>query len=216
MSCLQKSRTLVVYDGNARPAVFEDDGRGSYTAPKYHRVGEFDANGRFVMTFADGGQWIFGPPSQWAQSPSQVQRLSQIVDRHGNTIELEYDASDRLERVINAAGQSLELTYDASGFISSVQAQLDSSTQRIVSYEHYATNDPHGNEGDLRRATLPPITGTVTGNDFRGGTSTTYTLQYRVAPSRAQRQLAHDSGRVGASVPHEHLRLHDQPGRLRV
>lgn len=165
---------MTVHDGNARPAEFTvDPASGIWTASKYHRSGAYDANGRFVMTFADGGQWIFKSAAQSA-SPL-IRRLWRIVDRNGNIVELEYDVNDRLERVVNASGQSLELSYDTADHIISVIAELDASTQREVTYEYYGSGDPDGNLHDLERVTMPAVVGTVTGNNFPSGTSTVYT-----------------------------------------
>lgn len=165
---------MTVHDGNARPAEFtEDPASGIWTASKYHRSGAYDVNQRFVMTFADGGQWIFKSAGQ--SSSATINRLWRIIDRNGNIVELDYDVNDRLERVVNATGQSLELSYDGSGRITSVIAQLDVSTQREVTYDYYGISDPDGNPGDLEQVTLPAVVGTVTGNDFTSGTSTVYT-----------------------------------------
>ncbi|WP_146661791.1 DUF6531 domain-containing protein, partial [Enhygromyxa salina] len=164
---------ITLYDGNARPAEFRSDAQGVWTAPRYHRTGEFDADRRFVLTFADGGQWIFH--SEHDSAPGDVRRLWRIVDRNQNIIELEYDKYDRLERVLNASGQSLEFAYDETGHIAEVTAQLGPDVSRTVRYARYGADEPDGNLHDLRSVTLPPITGTVTGNDFPDGTRTVYT-----------------------------------------
>lgn len=165
---------MVVHDGNARPAEFRADATtGMWTASKYHRSGAYDVNDRFIMTFADGGQWIFKSAAE--SSSATIRRLWQIVDRNGNIVELKYGTSDRLDRVLNATGQSLELSYNSAGHIMSVIARLDIATQREVTYEYYGTSDIDGNPYDLERVTLPPVLGTVTRNDFASGTSTVYT-----------------------------------------
>lgn len=164
---------IVIHDGNARPAVFTDDGNGTWTAPRYHRSGKFDGNGQFVLTFADGGQWIFRSAQESATS--EIRKLWRIIDRNGNIVELEYDNNDRLERVVNSVGQSLELEYDANDHIEAVEAVLDEETERRVTYEYYGPSDPDGNEFDLKSVTLPEIDGTVTNNDFPNGIATTYT-----------------------------------------
>lgn len=164
---------MLIHDGNARPAVFSEDASGVWTSPRYHRSGEFDLDDRFVLTFADGGQWIFKSAAESASY--HTRKLWRIIDRNGNIVELEYDVNDRLERVVGAVGQSLDLEYDGSDHISAVVANLDATTERRVTYERYGSSDPDGNEFDLERVTLPPVVGTVTGNDFPSGTTTTYT-----------------------------------------
>jgi RHS repeat-associated protein len=159
---------VIIFDGNARPAVFTADA-GVYSSPMYHRTGEFDVNGRFVLTFADGGTWIFASGSESAD-PS-IRKLRTITDRNGNTIELDYDGNDRLTRVTDAVGRFIDVDYDTNGRIDSIE----DSTGRTVSYEYYGGGDPGGNPGDLKTATRPTITGTVTNNDFPNGTTTTYT-----------------------------------------
>ncbi|WP_146663018.1 RHS repeat domain-containing protein, partial [Enhygromyxa salina] len=143
---------ITLYDGNARPAEFRSDAQGVWTAPRYHRTGEFDADRRFVLTFADGGQWIFH--SEHDSAPGDVRRLWRIVDRNQNIIELEYDKHDRLERVVNASGQSLELAYDETGHIAEVTAQLGPEDARTVRYARYGADEPGGNLHDLRSVTL--------------------------------------------------------------
>jgi RHS repeat-associated protein len=150
-----ENSAITIHDGNARPAVFTQNANGSWTAPRYHRSGEFDAAGRFVLTFADGGQWIF-------ESSGEIRKLQRIVDRNQNTVEFEYDAQDRLERVVNAVGQSLELEYDGHGRIGAVVAKLDDQTERRVTYEYYGIDDPRGNHLDLRRVTSPTLTTSYT------------------------------------------------------
>ncbi|WP_280524034.1 RHS repeat-associated core domain-containing protein [Enhygromyxa salina] len=167
------SQPIMIYDGDARPAEFSLDSSHQWTAPGYHRVGTFDDDGRFVLTFADGGTWTFNA----AQDSARVgtRKLRRITDRNHNIVELEYDDNDRLEQVVNAVGQSLDFEYDATDHITKVTAQLGPDTSRTIHYDRYAADDPGGNPHDLRRVTLPPIVGTVTGNDFPDGTSTTYT-----------------------------------------
>jgi RHS repeat-associated protein len=165
--------SITIHDGNARPEIFTQDTRGTWTAPRYHRSGEFDDDGRFVLTFADGGQWIFRSDAESAHA--QIRKVWRIVDRNGNIVELEYDTHDRLERIINAGGQSLELEYDTHDHIEAVVAKLDDTTERRVTYEYYDTHDPRGNLFDLQRATSPAIVETVTDNDFPAGTTTIYT-----------------------------------------
>jgi RHS repeat-associated protein len=162
-----------LHDGNARPQVFEADASGEWTAPRYHRFGKFDGDGRFELTFADGGRWIFKSAEESAQT--DIRKLSRIVDRNGNVVELEYDTADRLERVINASGQSIELEYGVNEQIVAVVAKLDGATERRVTYEYYGTDHADGNSLDLQRVTRPAILDTVTDNDFPTGTTTRYT-----------------------------------------
>lgn len=166
--------SIVIYDGNARPATFvQDQASGAWTAPGYHREGRFDDDGHFVLRFADGGAWVFRSLEDSARA--DLRRLDRIVDRNGNAVELEYDRADRLQRVVNSSGQSLVLEYDSTGHIAAVVARLDAQTERRVTYERYRPGDPGGGSFDLARVTLPAVVDTVTGNDFPEGTSTIYT-----------------------------------------
>lgn len=165
---------ITIYDGNARPApLVLDEASGVYSSPGYHREGFFDEHGRFVLRFADGGEWVFKSAGDSARA--DIRRLAQIIDRNGNVVRLEYDDADRLERVVNSTGQSLELEYDATEHITAVTAKLDAQTERRVLYERYQPGEAGGNPFDLARVTLPAVVGTVTGNDFPNGTSMTFT-----------------------------------------
>jgi RHS repeat-associated protein len=160
---------ITIHDGNARPQTFTQDASGSWTAPRYHRSGEFDGDGRFVLTFADGGRWIFESAAESAQDG--VRKLWRILDRNGNLVELEYGAQDRLERVVNAVGQSLELEYEGHGHIAAVVAKLDGATERRVVYEYYGIDDPDGNHLDLRRVTLPATVESTTTYTYSTGSA---------------------------------------------
>jgi RHS repeat-associated protein len=154
--------TITIHDGNARPAQFvHDEASGIYWSPGYHREGAFDEHGRFVLRFADGGEWVFKSVEDSARS--DIRRLAQIIDRNGNVVHLDYDDADRLEQVSNSTGQSLELEYDTTDHITAVTAKLDAQTERRVLYQRYQPGEVGGTPSDLARVTLP------------GGTTTTYT-----------------------------------------
>lgn len=156
---------VVLRPGNGRVDTFYRNGTNGWSRDEYFaEIRDLDQDGLpDVMVFADTGKWVFRPLNDGTPAAG---KLSQIVDRNGNTIRCEYDdLTGLLVRVVDTLDRTNVIAYDAaSGNIESV-ADFSGRTAR---YEY------DGN-GDLVTCVSPPVTGTPTGNDFPGGITNRYT-----------------------------------------
>ena len=166
--CSQNSSGGVdVYDGTGRKDTFALQAAGVYTCPQFFREGVF-TNGSFRLTFADTGYWQFNAFDGSATGG----RLSQIVDRNGNTMSLSYDGSGRLVQIVDDLGRTNTVAYNTDGLVSTVT----DFSGRSVNYQYYhGLAGENGGLGDLASVTSPAVTGTPDGNDFPSGKTTTYT-----------------------------------------
>src|SRR6185503_11566337 len=64
-------------------------------------------------------------------------KLSQIIDRNGNSVTLQYDASNRLASVTDAVGRITQFTYNAAGKISLITDPIG----RKASFTYDANNN---------------------------------------------------------------------------
>jgi RHS repeat-associated protein len=159
-------------DGSGRADLYTRNMDGSYTAPSgYFTRLTRNMDGSFTERFADGTRMEF-----LAADGADLCRLSMIVDRFDNTVELEY-ADGQLTRVRDVYDRSYDFSYDQAGRLD----QLTDFDGRSVTYQ-YDTS------GNLLGATSPVITGTSTGNDFAGGR----TWQYSYSSGQAARSENHN------------------------
>ncbi len=172
---------LLVHDGNARVDLYSLQQNGTFTHPEFFRELIANGDGSFTLKFAETGRWVF---SALGPSPA-AGRLSQIIDRNGNSQTLTYDGSGRLVRVADAVGHSLDFTYDASSRL----IRATDHAARSWTYTHYQSGDADGSDGDLKSATSPAVTGTPNGNDFPAGKTTTYCYSTGFADERLNHNL---------------------------
>src|SRR3989338_4682491 len=71
-------------------------------------------------------------------------KLSTIIDRVGNKLQLNYDASGKLTNVTDDSGRSLSFTYDAQGLIQTVSDPLGRATTYL-----------HDTSGRITKVTAP-------------------------------------------------------------
>src|SRR5205085_4623738 len=154
---------------------------GVYTCPEFFCEGTLSA-GVFRLTFADTGYWEFNPPT----SSSSDGKLSHIVDRNGNTMSLNYDASGLLAQIVDDLGRTNVVLHTSDGRVASVT----DFSGRTVTYQYYhGFPGEQGAPGDLASVTSPPVTGTPNGNDFPSGKTTTYTYSSGYADNRENHLL---------------------------
>lgn len=154
-------------DGNTRQDTYFRQPDGSYGADQFFREGRFASDGRFVLTFADRGQWEFLPLDGTAAQG----RISEIRDRHGNALRFVYNQHGQMVQVIDTLDRTIEIDYGAEGFL----AAVTDFTGRQVRYTHYRDGDPDGSMGDLRSVTYPVVVDAVNGNNFPDGKTHRYT-----------------------------------------
>src|SRR5205085_2598183 len=128
------------------------------TCPEFFSEGTL-SNNVFKLTFADTGYWEFNP----LDAASSAGKIRKIVDRSGNFLSLNYDASGQLTQVIDDLGRTNTVGHDAHGQLTSV---MDFSG-RTITYQYYqGLPSDQGSAGDLKSITTPPVIGTPNGNDF--------------------------------------------------
>lgn len=121
----------------------------------------------YTLTFGNQAKWDFHP----CDGSAMDGRATAIRDRHGNTIQLEYDAQGRLIRIIDTLDRPVDVAYNADGFIASVT----DFTGRQITYQYYQDGEIGGGFGDLKSVTSPAVTATPHGNDFPQGKTRSYT-----------------------------------------
>jgi YD repeat-containing protein len=153
---------VIVHDGSGRSDRYVRQADGSYRCNGMFRVGRFNPDTSFTLTFADKGSWIFCPlvGAPWAG------RIGSITDRNGVALSFTYNAG-QLATVSDAFGRSLSVTWGPTGQISSVA----DSTGRSVSYSYYS-GEPGGTAGDLKDVSCPQVAGQ---SPVSGPTTFTYT-----------------------------------------
>ncbi|MFM1770404.1 MAG: hypothetical protein RJA22_2933 [Verrucomicrobiota bacterium] len=170
---LQSDGTVLLRPGNGRADTFYPTATNTWVRDEYFcEIRDLNADGMPDVVFADTSRWMFHP----AGGPA-AGRLHQILDRHGNTVTLDYDATGRLTAVIDDLGRTHQVSYDARGRLAGVR----DAAGRFVRYEY----DP---EGNLTAVVSPAVTGTPTGNDFPGG----LTNRFAYAKGSADTRLNHN------------------------
>jgi RHS repeat-associated protein len=113
-----------------------------------------NADTSYSMRFRDGTVKNYDPTG----------KITQIMDRNGNTLMFSYDGQNRLQTVTDTLGRAVQYSYDGQGRLQTVTDFIG----RTVSYSYDAA-------GNLASVTSPPVTGTPNGNDFPSGKTTRYT-----------------------------------------
>lgn len=70
-----------------------------------------DSPVRYELMRKDGSKWIYGYSDGRTAKPRRV-FLTAIVDPHGNTVNLTYDAQNKLTTIVDAAGGVTEVFYE--------------------------------------------------------------------------------------------------------
>ncbi|MEK7781066.1 MAG: DUF6531 domain-containing protein [Verrucomicrobiota bacterium] len=192
----QPDGSVVLEAGNGRRDTFYPNTTGGWSRPEYFvEIGDLDVDGfPDVVTFADSGKWVFHS----LFDPFAPGKLSQIIDRNGNTMKLHYDGGGRLIEVMDDLDRTNTVAYNVAGQIASV---MDFSG-RIVRYE-YDSN------GDLVTVISPAVIGTPNGNDFPGGKTNTYTYSSGYLDDRENHLLLTAKDAKG-QVQYEHVYQHNQ------
>jgi len=178
-----------VHDGNTRRDLYSSRPDGTFVAHELFREGQFEADGRFTLRFADGGRWVFRP-----LSGSAAGRIESIVDRNDNHIDFAYGSDGRLASIADTLGRAIAVSWTGDRI-----ASITDFAGRTVSYSYYADADPGGSAGDLRSATSPAVLGTPHGNDFPAGKTTTYTYSEGFADERLNHNLLSVTDPLGRS-----------------
>ena len=175
--CLQQDiNDIVLLDGNTRSDPYLLQADGTWAGDGFFREltqdNPIDPDSDFTMTFSDKGSWHFNGFSH----PTAPGKISDIIDRNGNTLHFDYDAQGRLVTIHDTLDTALHnrditISYNGDGYIESVTDFVG----RQVAYEYYQDGDPDGSAGDLKSVTSPAVIGTPTGNDFPDGKTTVYT-----------------------------------------
>jgi YD repeat-containing protein len=157
---------ILVHNGTGRDDRFFAQTNGTYSAPEFFCEGSFSKN-VFILSFPDTGKWVFNP----LDSSAQAGKISQIVDRNGNSMSFWYDGTGKLTTIVDDLGRTNSLGYDTNGFIQT----LTDFSGREVNFNHHGSSTSSNQRGQLLSVTSPPVIGTPNGNDFPDGKTTTYT-----------------------------------------
>lgn len=115
VSAAQASNGIAVYNGTGRKDLYVLGTNGKYACRQFFNEGS-ESNGVFTLTFADTGKWVFNP---FDGSPA-AGMLACIVDRNGNQVCLDYDASGKLTQILDDRGRPHTFAYDGDGRLASV------------------------------------------------------------------------------------------------
>ncbi|HXF05615.1 MAG TPA: DUF6531 domain-containing protein, partial [Blastocatellia bacterium] len=165
---------VVRMDGFARADLYARNPDGSYAAPRGFYISLIRNPDGSFMEREPNGTKIF-----YSQADRQgIARMTQVVDRNGNTMRFIYNEQNQLIRVIDTLGRPIEYRYNDQGRLSEVQDFMG----RSIRFEY------DGN-GDLVAVTSPAVTGTPTRNDFPQGKTTRYTYSSGFADERLNHNL---------------------------
>lgn len=167
------STYVVCHQGSGKRERFSRNPDGTYTSPD-HLYSELvrNADGTFILKEKGGRQRVF----------SSTGRLTAIVDRTGNRLELTYDATGFLIAVTDAVGRELHFTKGPNGRVAAVTDPAGS----VYSYRY----DVNGNLveaidplGQSRTYTYDAKHNLIRITDARGNVDQqiTYDAQERVA-----------------------------------
>lgn len=152
-----------IHDGAGRADVFRRASDGTYRADGFARVGQFVGE-KFVLTFANGGIWTFGPLTTSVDGTVVTGRIDKITDPNGNTLTCAHDAATgHLTGVSSPSGQSLTVAWSGDRI-----ASITDHTGRSVSFSYHESSATGGPEGSLEAigapagSGLPPAAGATT------------------------------------------------------
>ncbi|MBN1344549.1 MAG: RHS repeat protein, partial [Phycisphaerae bacterium] len=159
---------VVMSDGSGGTVVFTDAGEDCWAALGWAKTLEYDSvQEEYTLTRPDGTRWLFHDTDESQRSG----RLFRIVDRNGNQMDLDWNATTGLlEQITDTLGREIEVNYDAQNRIES----LSDAGGDLVTYEYYGPSEPNGSDGDLKSITCRAVSGTPNGNDFPNGKTWTY------------------------------------------
>ncbi|HJQ96701.1 MAG TPA: DUF6531 domain-containing protein, partial [Candidatus Polarisedimenticolaceae bacterium] len=158
---------ITLHAGNGRADVYAPSTTGCYVSPGFFRELCPQADGSWVLTFADRTTWRFAALDG---SPTQG-RIVEAQDTDANTMSFAYDSTGKLQTITDTLGRPVTIAYTAGGYVSSI---TDFAGRQVV-YQSCSAVDPTCMPGDLASVTSPPITGTPNGNDLPEGRKTLYT-----------------------------------------
>lgn len=144
---------------------------GTWAVREFFRELRLEADQTYHLVFPDQFRWIFNP----LDGQPHAGKIAEMRDANGNSMHFQYDDQGRLSTVTDTLDRAIHLAYNDEGLI----AQVEDFTGRQLTYSYYDAIGDDGSPGDLRTATLPAVTGTLTNNDFPNGKTTTYTYTSR-------------------------------------
>jgi len=161
-------------DGYGRVDLYARNTNGSFRAPKgYYTSLTRNGDGSYVERDHRGVTARYAP----ADSRS-VACLTNVTDRDGNSMRLEYDTQGHLTRVVDTLNRGIIYSYDGRGRLAFVQDFLF----RRITFGYDSV-------GNLVSVTSPAVTGTPNGNDFPSGKTTRYTYSAGYADDRLNHNL---------------------------
>lgn len=160
------------FDGNGRVTRYSLGPGGTFTAATGYFETLTQSGSTFTLTYKDKTTYTFQPITG---TPflvgGQVYRLTQIIDRNGNTTTFSY-SSGNLTSVTDTYGRTITFSYNSQGHLSSVADPVGRTTTfQYDSTGHLLTKitDPNGRTIQYTYNTLYQITGKVdkAGRTFR-------------------------------------------------
>ena len=158
---------LLLADGNSRRDRYPIRPSGSFARAEFFREFVEVSPDTFHLVFSDRGRWEFNP----LDDSLAAGKISLIVDRNDNTIQISYDELGRLKTIVDTLDRTIQIAWNEAGLIESVT----DFSGRIVRYEYFGEGEEGGNPGDLKSVTSPAVVGSTTGNDFPNGKRVSYT-----------------------------------------
>lgn len=95
-----------------------------------------------------------------------VARIASITDRNGNVQRYLYDNSLELQQVVDTLGRVITYSYHPDGRL-----------WKVTDFFNRTLTFLYSPQGDLEKGTSPAVVGTVTGNDFLSGKTTSYSYR---------------------------------------
>jgi YD repeat-containing protein len=119
--------TINVRWGDGHGETFTPNGSGYITQPGVFSTLVRNADSTFILTQKNRTRYSF----------SSAGRLTSILDRNGNAIQLTYNGGGNLTQIVDTVGRTVTLTYDASNRIT----QITDPAGRTVSFQYSSAND---------------------------------------------------------------------------
>jgi YD repeat-containing protein len=163
--------SMTLYDGTGRADVYACSS-GTYISPAgcYDRLEYQSSPDTFTLAGRYGTIRTFG-------LKGSVYKLTQIEDRNGNVLTLNYDGSNRLSTIVDTLGRTITFTYTAQGRIDYFTDFYDIQNPRKADFTYDAN-------GDLWKVTSPVTT------DYPNGKTTTYAYLSGQNPSWLDHNLS--------------------------
>ncbi|HCH6572330.1 TPA: hypothetical protein NK433_004938 [Vibrio parahaemolyticus] len=111
-------KAVTIFSPDGREDVFVKDSAGVYQSDNYFRTTLTEKEGRYLLTFADGSQKVYGVP----EGTKALQNfLLEQIDPFGQKLIFHYDNSARMTHIEDAMGRQTTLEYNAIGLIYTVR-----------------------------------------------------------------------------------------------